>query len=870
MPMTNPAATTGSSEVKASDVPPRDGYLAPYRVLDLTDERGLLAGHLLAQLGADVIQIEPPSGSDARAVGPFVDGDPRESLFWSAYAAGKRGVSVDLNSQRGHELLLQLAGAADILIESFRPGAAAALGIDYAALRAVNPKLIVVSISPWGSDGPKAGYADTDLVLWAAVGTLWPHRSADGLPLRITVPQIYHHTATDAACGALIALLARNQTGAGQHVQVAAQQSGLLSTLAGHLAPAVDDIRYNPMMSADSGRLLALNDGKPLASKWRARDGLVEMNLGIGAISGRSANALFEWLREQGELDADFPTWDWVTLPARIDNGEINSAEFQRARAVVVRAIAKYSKTELFAMAQARSVLLAPVMDPQDLCEFEHLNARGYFAAVGEGAAQRTLPFVFRSACAEGATPNLRPAPAIGEHNAEVYRDWLGLFVSSPAVSNSAVSNPAVTDPAADVAATADIAVRAREGNLINPRALEGLKVLDLAWAVAGPQIGRMLADYGATVVRVESSSRLDSARQQGPFPGGKYNVQQALLFETCNANKYGLTLDLNADAGRAVAKDLANWADVIIESFRPGQMQRFGLGYAQLKETNPRLIMLSTSLLGQTGPNAGFAGYGNLGSALAGFQHLVGQPGELPIGPYCAYTDFIAPRFALIALLAALDHRRRSGEGSRLDLSQTEAAIALLAPQIADVKATGRIAQALGNRDSNFAPSGVFKAAGDERWIAIAARNDSEWQQLAKAMARPELAQDSRFSTREQRQHNEDELEKLIGDWTVGHAPEQLETLLQALGVPSHVVSSPQDVFNDAHLAARKQFVRMPHPLLGETCFDASRCDLSETPATYVRTAPTLGRDNETVLGEFLGYDAAKIDTLKRAGVLQ
>jgi crotonobetainyl-CoA:carnitine CoA-transferase CaiB-like acyl-CoA transferase len=189
---------------------------------------------------------------------------------------------------------------------------------------------------------------------------------------------------------------------------------------------------------------------------------------------------------------------------------------------------------------------------------------------------------------------------------------------------------------------------------------LEGVKVLDLAWVVAGPAIGRSLADYGATVVRVESSVRIETARFMGPFPGGQMDPQRSALYDTYNSGKLGLALDLSSDAGRAVAADLARWADVLIESFAPGQMARWGLSAERLRADNPGLIGLSTSLMGQSGPYSSFAGFGNIGGAVAGYQGIVGHRGKMPIGPFGPYTDYVGPRFGLVALLAALEHRRR------------------------------------------------------------------------------------------------------------------------------------------------------------------------------------------------------------------
>ena len=403
----------------------------------------------------------------------------------------------------------------------------------------------------------------------------------------------------------------------------------------------------------------------------------------------------------------------------------------------------------------------------------------------------------------------------------------------------------------------------------MDARPLEGLKVMDLAWVVAGPVVGRALADFGATVVRIESSRRVETARLMGPFPGGRSDVQRSALYDNCNANKLGLSLDLSRVEGRAVARELADWADVVIESFMPGQMARFGLDYGTLRTTNPGLVMVSTALMGQTGPYAAMSGYGNIGAALSGFQVIVGNPGEVPVGPFGPYTDYVGPRFAIVALLAALDHRRRTGEGSFIDVSQAEAGISFLGPQIAEFCATGRVAGGQGNRDPGFAPHGVFRAAGADAWVAIVARDDAEWRQLAAIVGGAVLATDPRFATLEQRKANEDALERIIEAWTATGDAQALENELQAKGIPAYVVAASEDFMRDEQLIAGGHFVRLPHPLGGDSLFEAARYDLSETAAAYDRCAPTFGRDNRRVLREFLGYDEARIDELERNGVL-
>ncbi len=399
-------------------------------------------------------------------------------------------------------------------------------------------------------------------------------------------------------------------------------------------------------------------------------------------------------------------------------------------------------------------------------------------------------------------------------------------------------------------------------------RPLGGLKVLDLAWVVAGPAIGRTLADYGATVVRVESSQRIEAARLIGPYLDGKVDPQRCALYDTYNTGKLGLTLDLSSDAGRDVLRDLARWADVLVESFAPGQMARWGLDPQTLLAANPRLIGVSTSLMGQTGPMKSFAGFGNLGAAIAGYQGLAGGEGVLPIGPFGPYTDYVGPRFALVALLAALDRRRHSGEGCWLDISQAEAGIQFIAAAVTHGAATGQAAKAVGNRDPQFAPHGVYRCAGADDWVAIVARSDREWARLAALIGGG--ATDPRWATLAARKADEPAVDRIVEDWTRSRSALDVERAVQGIGVPAHKAASTADIVADPQLAARGHFQRLPHPLGGESVFDASRYRLSDTPAQYDRPAPHFGRDTQQVLSELLGYAPEQIERLQAAKVLR
>ena len=396
-------------------------------------------------------------------------------------------------------------------------------------------------------------------------------------------------------------------------------------------------------------------------------------------------------------------------------------------------------------------------------------------------------------------------------------------------------------------------------------QALSGLRVLDLCWVVAGPAVGRVLADHGAEVVRVESSTRLDTARLIGPFHDGAPTAESSILYGDVNAGKLGLTLNLGLEQARDVLRDLVRRSDVVLESFSPGVMEGWGLGYDELRALNESVIVLSTSLMGQTGPLGRFAGYGNIGAAMSGFQSLVGWPDRVPFGPYGPYSDYVAPRFALVMLLAALDRREETGEGCHIDVAQVETAAYFLAPQIADYLESGHVAERMGNRDPGMAPHGVYPSS-DGRWVAIAVRGDSDWRALTEQLGG---VSDERFATVAGRLAHVDELDALVGEWTARQPAAAVEALLQEHGVPAHVALDSETALDDAQFRSRGHFVELEHELYGKTVVQGPRQRLSRTPAVVDRAAPTLGRDNDHVLRDLLGYDEARVAALDEVGAL-
>ena len=382
------------------------------------------------------------------------------------------------------------------------------------------------------------------------------------------------------------------------------------------------------------------------------------------------------------------------------------------------------------------------------------------------------------------------------------------------------------------------------------------LKVVDLTWVGVGPLTTKYFADHGATVVKVESFRRPDGLRLQPPFPGGARGegFDRSGFYANYNANKLGLSLELDTAAGRDVAIRLVRWADVLAESYTPRVMRSFGLDYEVIAAVNPRIIMLSTCQQGQTGPYADYPGYGHQGAALAGLWHLTGWPDQPPAGPYGAYNDFINPRIGAMAVAAALDRRRRTGRGVWSDFSQVEGGIQFAAPAIFDASVNGRSMRPAGNRSAGAAPHGVFPCRGDDRWIAIAVASDAEWEALCAVIDLKETGPALR--TLLGRKRREEEVEDMVADATRRWDAFELMEALQAKGVPAGVVQKGSDLSSDPQLEFRGHFQWADHPEMGRMAYQRPAFKLSGTPASLRRPSPCLGQHTEMVCREFLGMN--------------
>ena len=401
---------------------------------------------------------------------------------------------------------------------------------------------------------------------------------------------------------------------------------------------------------------------------------------------------------------------------------------------------------------------------------------------------------------------------------------------------------------------------------------LRGVRVVDFTWHGAGPYTTKMLADHGAEVIRIETSKRLDSLRNLPPFKDKIEGVNRSGYFSDRNSNKRDIVLNLKHPASRGIALRLIEQSDVVANNFTPGTLAELGLGYEDACAVKPDIIYIEMAMQGAYGPDSGQVGFGLTVSALTGLHHLTAAPGKAPIGTGTNYPDHVsAPCHATFAILAALRHRRRTGQGQYIDLAQTETMISLLGPAVLDWTVNGRNQMPQGNRDDEAAPHGVYPCAGEDRWIAISAATDAQWQGLAAELGLESLTSDPRFATLVERHRNHDALDAEIAARTRDRDAYKLMKQLQRRGVPAGVAQTAQDlVEHDPQLKLRGHFARLDHPEMGPTVYNTPPFRLSGVEEPIMRTpAPLLGQHTREVCNELLGMKSDEVDKLVAEEVL-
>ncbi len=400
-------------------------------------------------------------------------------------------------------------------------------------------------------------------------------------------------------------------------------------------------------------------------------------------------------------------------------------------------------------------------------------------------------------------------------------------------------------------------------------RIFEGLKVADFSWVAVVPSSIRYLADHGATIIKIESRNRPDILRFFPPFKDNIQDTDHNGFSPNYNCNKYGITLNMNHPKAKEIAKRIILWSDVVAESFIPGIMAGWGLSYKDIVTFKPDAIMVSSTMQGQTGPRKMLTGYGVHLASLAGFTTIMGWPDRPPAVPYGAYTDFVVPKYIVTAIVAALLHRKKTGKGQYVDISQHEAGLQFMAPAILDYQANGKDLERRGNRDDAAAPHGVYPTKGDDRWIAISVFTESQWRSLSGLIQDADLSEGAAFSSLEARKQNEDALDRKIARWTAHYDGRELMEILQSKGVPAGIVLDSEGAHNDPQLRHRKHFWKLNHSAIGRHTYDAQGFRFSKTPAEPRMPAPCVGEHNDYAYTKILGFSDDEFAALIGEGVI-
>ena len=812
------------------------GPLSGLRVIDLTGAAGAFATRQVAELGADVIRVEPPGGDATRRRQPFVRGDApktERSLYHQHFNQGKRSIVLDLEQETGREMLRRLAATADAFVETAAPGEMDRLGVGYEALRAVNPRLLYATLTPFGQEGPFRDAPGVDLTTAAASGLMYLNGFPDDPPNVPGAEQAYHMGALVTASALLIALVGRalDVEGRGHRIDVSLQEATSMATLQ----------TANANIYAWHGRVprrQGLAGASGQRSLYPCRDGRwLSFVIPLGAPA--LWQAFVEWMHEEG-LGEPYEDPRWGDPPFRAAHTEVTAG-------VLEALCAKHDRAHLFHEGQRRRMLVMPVNHARDLLADGHLQERGFFNRIEHEELGRTLvdagpPYRFSATPARLA----RRAPLLGEHTDEVL---------------NALDEPAAASPPAAAALTGSEAVPWRP--------LEGIRVVDFFWLIAGPSTSRVLADHGADVIKIESESRLDNIRTIGVQPSDPGSIDTNGVFNDCNTNKRSITLNLNHPEGIELAKELVRHSDIVTNNFTGDRMDRWGLGYDELRQVKPDIIMLTMPVMGTTGPYKRYGAYGNGVIAFGGLAQNMGFPHRPPTGIAPLYSDFAAPYVAVSALMAALYHRERTGEGQFIELAQAEATINLLGTDLLEYTLNGDLPPRLGNRSRDYAPHGAFRCAGEDRWCAVAVRSTEDWRRLAEAIGRSDLADDPELATLEGRQAREEELDQAITAWTSQHDAWEVATALQQADVPAAVVEDLED------LVARDPWLSKEHlvPVAREedgvaftTHAQPARID-GRTPP--LRVSPRFGEHNEEVYRGLLGLTDSDYAELLADGVI-
>ncbi|MBL4826260.1 MAG: CoA transferase [Spongiibacteraceae bacterium] len=791
---------------KSSDLP-----LSGLRILDLCDENSQTCGRLLADLGAEVVLVEAPQGCKARAQQPLYQ---QQSLHFSTHNINKRSVLIDIQTPEGKKKLLALCKQVDVVVESFKPGELHLMGLGSEVLRAQNQALMVIAISDFGQSGPYRDFHANNMVQLALSGVLARSGIKGHEPLLPPGEMALEAAAVQAVWVVLLGYIHRVKTGQGGYMDFSVFEA----------SAQLIDPGLGATGSAAGGKTAAqiAAKGRPPVSAFYpifpCADGYVRLCI----LNPRQWKNMSQWLGDEHPFTD--PSYGQLGKRFRVIK-EINA---------LIQTLFLHEKTHsLVEQGQARDIPIARLASPQDVFNDEHFCERDTFIPWPIKNKQGLLASGYLDI--DGERVGVRSAaPELGEHTAKPFTQ-------------------------------ARLSITFADKST---RPLAGIRVLDLGVIVAGAELGRLLSDQGADVIKIENKAFSDGLRQSSS--GEAITVS----FAQGSRGKRSLGLNLRSEQGIALFKKLAAQSDIVLSNFKPGTMESLGINYEVLSKINPRIIMADSSALGNSGPRSRSMGYGPLVRATTGLSGLWKYPDRDDGGfsdGITIYPDHFAARVSSVGIAALLIRRQRTGKGGVVSVSQAECILNTMSTEfLLESLQTGSL-KPRGNRNAYDAPNTLFPCKGDDQWCAVCVENDENFQQLCLVIGREDWQHDSRFCKAQGRLNNAEILEQGLSEWTCQHSPEQIMNMMQAAGIAAGKMHRVEELETNPHLLARN-FIRTLHqpginnPLATENAPVA----FSQLPEPDIRPAPLLGEHTREIAKELLAMSEQEVDQAIEQGILE
>ncbi|MDM0106578.1 CoA transferase [Variovorax sp. J22R24] len=858
----------------------KPGMLAGLRVIEYADETGEHCGLLLAGLGAEVIKVEPHGGSPSRRIGPFFNDEAgaENSLFFWHFNRNKQSIELPQDGEQARQTLQELLVGADVLLNSSCGELAQLLGCSLQDLRKRNPSLVTARLTPFGDVGPWKNFKGSDLVHLALGGVMmncgYDPDPSDHYDLPPIAPQLWHAyqiAGDQLAIGIAAAIIHRERTGEGQDVSVAIHEAVSKNT---ELDLMSWIMRRAPFYRQTCRHASEITSRVPSLS--HTKDGRWIMTVGVSA---RDDAKLVPFLGRYGmAADLQLPEEGTDTGGRSVPGATPLSDAAAHKLEVIQRFVGAYTYDNLpWRAAQDAGLLWAPVRKPHENATDPHWAARQSFADVWHPELGRSFRYATSKWLSTATSWQVgRRAPLLGEHNGKAVR-----VEAKPPLEAAPLRSAA--------ALTSALSPHGK------PFPLQGIRIFDFSWFLASAGGTRIAAALGADVLKVEWKENPDTrmaamapvggreARESAtsPLPGVK-DADMGGQFNNKNSGKRGLSLNIRTPEGLEIAKRLIAQCDVVAEGFSPGVLERLGLGYEVLKSIKPDIIYIQQSGMGGYGTYGRFRTVGPVAASFAGTTDMSGLPEPAPpAGWGYSYLDWMGAYGFALAILGAIYHRQRTGEGQFIDSSQCEAGTFLTGPTVLDWSANGRTWSRIGNRSpyKSAAPHGAYRCApdperGDDRWIAIACFTQDEWLAFTSVSGLQSLRDDARFSSLEARMAHQDELDVLVNNWTKSVDAYECMTQLQGAGVPAGVCQTAGDRCDrDPQLQALQWLTEVTGTKIGQWPVAEVPARLAATPAHSAglvgRGAPCYGEDNEHILTTLLDYTKDDVARLQRENVI-